>query len=168
MTGRHHQNNLSLCTVISRLVTLSRLFHSGSSTVKAAGNILDDIGNMFDDLADQLDAMLEWHPETLPLTGTKFLFSREKTWREASRRSGWSCDCGMNRHRETVEGSAPLSESTRAHLRISCTTSPQYWPVSQREHFALGHTPGNVTGAKTNSSCQRPDVFVCVCSVYYH
>ncbi|XP_030610594.1 caskin-2 isoform X2 [Archocentrus centrarchus] len=31
----------------------------GSSTVKAAGNILDDIGNMFDDLADQLDAMLE-------------------------------------------------------------------------------------------------------------
>lgn len=33
---------------------------SGSNTVKAAGNILDDIGNMFDDLADQLDAMLEW------------------------------------------------------------------------------------------------------------
>ncbi|KAK9530806.1 hypothetical protein VZT92_012287 [Zoarces viviparus] len=32
---------------------------SGNSTVKAAGNILDDIGNMFDDLADQLDAMLE-------------------------------------------------------------------------------------------------------------
>ncbi|CAB1312976.1 unnamed protein product, partial [Coregonus sp. 'balchen'] len=31
----------------------------GSSTVKAAGNILDDIGNMFDDLADQLDAMLD-------------------------------------------------------------------------------------------------------------
>ncbi|XP_013129305.1 caskin-2 isoform X3 [Oreochromis niloticus] len=31
----------------------------GSTTVKAAGNILDDIGNMFDDLADQLDAMLE-------------------------------------------------------------------------------------------------------------
>ncbi|KAM9426784.1 caskin-2 [Pholidichthys leucotaenia] len=31
----------------------------GSGTVKAAGNILDDIGNMFDDLADQLDAMLE-------------------------------------------------------------------------------------------------------------
>uniref|UniRef100_A0A3Q1EPP0 Caskin-2 n=1 Tax=Acanthochromis polyacanthus TaxID=80966 RepID=A0A3Q1EPP0_9TELE len=30
-----------------------------SSTVTAAGNILDDIGNMFDDLADQLDAMLE-------------------------------------------------------------------------------------------------------------
>ncbi|KAF7650982.1 hypothetical protein LDENG_00117550 [Lucifuga dentata] len=30
----------------------------GSGTVKAAGNILDDIGNMFDDLADQLDAML--------------------------------------------------------------------------------------------------------------
>ncbi|CAF90109.1 unnamed protein product, partial [Tetraodon nigroviridis] len=29
------------------------------STVKAAGNILDDIGSMFDDLADQLDAMLE-------------------------------------------------------------------------------------------------------------
>ncbi|XP_047232630.1 caskin-2-like isoform X3 [Girardinichthys multiradiatus] len=29
------------------------------SSVKAAGNILDDIGNMFDDLADQLDAMLE-------------------------------------------------------------------------------------------------------------
>uniref|UniRef100_A0A672GH13 Caskin-2 n=1 Tax=Salarias fasciatus TaxID=181472 RepID=A0A672GH13_SALFA len=35
------------------------LFSSGCSTVKAAGNILDDIGNMFDDLADQLDAMLE-------------------------------------------------------------------------------------------------------------
>uniref|UniRef100_A0A8C5DFV8 Caskin-2 n=1 Tax=Gouania willdenowi TaxID=441366 RepID=A0A8C5DFV8_GOUWI len=32
--------------------------YTGSS-VKAAGNILDDIGNMFDDLADQLDAMLE-------------------------------------------------------------------------------------------------------------
>uniref|UniRef100_A0A665X314 CASK interacting protein 2 n=1 Tax=Echeneis naucrates TaxID=173247 RepID=A0A665X314_ECHNA len=31
----------------------------GSSSVKAAGNILDDISNMFDDLADQLDAMLE-------------------------------------------------------------------------------------------------------------
>lgn len=30
-----------------------------SSSVKAAGSILDDIGNMFDDLADQLDAMLE-------------------------------------------------------------------------------------------------------------
>ncbi|KAL3048006.1 hypothetical protein OYC64_006731 [Pagothenia borchgrevinki] len=29
------------------------------SSVKAAGNILDDISNMFDDLADQLDAMLE-------------------------------------------------------------------------------------------------------------
>uniref|UniRef100_A0A8C9XRI7 Caskin-2 n=1 Tax=Sander lucioperca TaxID=283035 RepID=A0A8C9XRI7_SANLU len=41
------------------IVTHSCLFHSGSSTVKAAGNILDDIGNMFDDLADQLDAMLE-------------------------------------------------------------------------------------------------------------
>ncbi|XP_068439352.1 caskin-2-like [Clinocottus analis] len=32
---------------------------SGSGSVKAAGNILDDIGSMFDDLADQLDAMLE-------------------------------------------------------------------------------------------------------------
>ncbi|XP_024141294.1 caskin-2 isoform X2 [Oryzias melastigma] len=31
----------------------------GPSSVKAAGNILDDIGSMFDDLADQLDAMLE-------------------------------------------------------------------------------------------------------------
>ncbi|XP_058476877.1 caskin-2-like isoform X2 [Solea solea] len=31
----------------------------GGSSVKAAGNILDDISNMFDDLADQLDAMLE-------------------------------------------------------------------------------------------------------------
>ncbi|XP_034534566.1 caskin-1-like, partial [Notolabrus celidotus] len=31
----------------------------GGGTVKAAGNILDDIGSMFDDLADQLDAMLE-------------------------------------------------------------------------------------------------------------
>lgn len=39
--------------------TLSPLFPSGGTTVKAAGNILDDIGNMFDDLADQLDAMLE-------------------------------------------------------------------------------------------------------------
>uniref|UniRef100_A0A8C2K6R2 Caskin-2 n=1 Tax=Cyprinus carpio TaxID=7962 RepID=A0A8C2K6R2_CYPCA len=29
------------------------------STVKSAGNILDDIGNMFDDLADQLEAMLD-------------------------------------------------------------------------------------------------------------
>ncbi|XP_013879480.1 caskin-2 [Austrofundulus limnaeus] len=32
---------------------------SSSSSVTAAGNILDDIGCMFDDLADQLDAMLE-------------------------------------------------------------------------------------------------------------
>ncbi|KAM9715992.1 caskin-2 isoform 1-T2 [Menidia menidia] len=32
---------------------------SSTSSVKAAGNILDDIGNMFDDLAFQLDAMLE-------------------------------------------------------------------------------------------------------------
>uniref|UniRef100_A0A8C1CW03 CASK interacting protein 2 n=1 Tax=Cyprinus carpio carpio TaxID=630221 RepID=A0A8C1CW03_CYPCA len=31
----------------------------GISTVKSAGNILDDIGNMFDDLADQLEAMLD-------------------------------------------------------------------------------------------------------------
>ncbi|XP_023805125.1 caskin-2 isoform X4 [Oryzias latipes] len=31
----------------------------GPGSVKAAGNILDDIGSMFDDLADQLDAMLE-------------------------------------------------------------------------------------------------------------
>lgn len=31
----------------------------GTSSVTAAGNILDDIGNMFDDLAYQLDAMLE-------------------------------------------------------------------------------------------------------------
>ncbi|XP_017289445.1 caskin-2 isoform X2 [Kryptolebias marmoratus] len=31
----------------------------GGGSVKATGNILDDIGNMFDDLADQLDAMLE-------------------------------------------------------------------------------------------------------------
>uniref|UniRef100_A0A096M3G1 Caskin-2 n=1 Tax=Poecilia formosa TaxID=48698 RepID=A0A096M3G1_POEFO len=31
----------------------------GYNSVKAAGNILDDIGNMFDDLAVQLDAMLE-------------------------------------------------------------------------------------------------------------
>ncbi|XP_071249905.1 caskin-2-like isoform X1 [Salvelinus alpinus] len=30
-----------------------------SGTVKAAGNILDEIGNMFGDLADQLDAMLD-------------------------------------------------------------------------------------------------------------
>ncbi|XP_028312095.1 caskin-2 isoform X2 [Gouania willdenowi] len=30
-----------------------------TSSVKSAGNILDDIGNMFDDLADQLDAMLD-------------------------------------------------------------------------------------------------------------
>ncbi|XP_028454774.1 caskin-2 isoform X1 [Perca flavescens] len=31
----------------------------GSSTMKSAGTILDDIGSMFDDLADQLDAMLD-------------------------------------------------------------------------------------------------------------
>ncbi|KAF3858958.1 hypothetical protein F7725_021357 [Dissostichus mawsoni] len=37
----------------------SPVSHSGGSSVKAAGNILDDISNMFDDLADQLDAMLE-------------------------------------------------------------------------------------------------------------
>ncbi|XP_055787239.1 caskin-2-like isoform X4 [Salvelinus fontinalis] len=33
--------------------------NGGSGTVKAAGNILDEIGNMFGDLADQLDAMLD-------------------------------------------------------------------------------------------------------------
>ncbi|XP_072224187.1 caskin-2-like isoform X2 [Leuresthes tenuis] len=32
---------------------------SGTSSVRSAGTILDDIGNMFDDLADQLDAMLD-------------------------------------------------------------------------------------------------------------
>lgn len=44
---------------IAMVTALSCLVPSGRSTVKAAGNILDDIGNMFDDLADQLDAMLE-------------------------------------------------------------------------------------------------------------
>ncbi|XP_026171470.1 caskin-2 isoform X2 [Mastacembelus armatus] len=43
--------------VVNKLAQESSV--GGSSTVKAAGNILDDIGNMFDDLADQLDAMLE-------------------------------------------------------------------------------------------------------------
>ncbi|XP_067344136.1 caskin-2-like isoform X3 [Channa argus] len=45
--------------VVENKLALESSLDGGSSTVKAAGNILDDIGNMFDDLADQLDAMLE-------------------------------------------------------------------------------------------------------------
>ncbi|XP_045566063.1 caskin-2 isoform X1 [Salmo salar] len=45
--------------VVERKMSQDDCTDGGSSTVKAAGNILDDIGNMFDDLADQLDAMLD-------------------------------------------------------------------------------------------------------------
>ncbi|XP_064858733.1 caskin-2-like isoform X2 [Oncorhynchus nerka] len=45
--------------VVERKTSQDDCTDGGSSTVKAAGNILDDIGNMFDDLADQLDAMLD-------------------------------------------------------------------------------------------------------------
>ncbi|XP_071403621.1 caskin-2-like [Centroberyx affinis] len=45
--------------VVENKLAQDNSIDGGSSTVKAAGNILDDIGNMFDDLADQLDAMLE-------------------------------------------------------------------------------------------------------------
>ncbi|XP_038592600.1 caskin-2-like isoform X3 [Micropterus salmoides] len=45
--------------VVENKLAYGSCVDGGSSTVKAAGNILDDIGNMFDDLADQLDAMLE-------------------------------------------------------------------------------------------------------------
>ncbi|KAK6301490.1 hypothetical protein J4Q44_G00275430 [Coregonus suidteri] len=45
--------------VVERKMAQVDCTDGGSSTVKAAGNILDDIGNMFDDLADQLDAMLD-------------------------------------------------------------------------------------------------------------
>lgn len=44
---------------VERKLTLEDHSDGGTSTVKSAGNILDDIGNMFDDLADQLDAMLD-------------------------------------------------------------------------------------------------------------
>ncbi|XP_074519553.1 caskin-2 isoform X2 [Halichoeres trimaculatus] len=49
----------ALKVVENRLAQGSTVDGSSSGTVKAAGNILDDIGSMFDDLADQLDAMLE-------------------------------------------------------------------------------------------------------------
>ncbi|XP_028331961.1 caskin-2-like isoform X2 [Gouania willdenowi] len=49
----------ALRVVENRLAEGSSTDGSSNSSVKAAGNILDDIGNMFDDLADQLDAMLE-------------------------------------------------------------------------------------------------------------
>ncbi|XP_039644543.1 caskin-2-like isoform X3 [Perca fluviatilis] len=49
----------ALKVVENKLAQGSSVDSGSSSTVKAAGNILDDIGNMFDDLADQLDAMLE-------------------------------------------------------------------------------------------------------------
>ncbi|KAM4624144.1 caskin-2 [Polymixia lowei] len=49
----------ALKVVENKLAQSNSVDGSGSNTVKAAGNILDDIGNMFDDLADQLDAMLE-------------------------------------------------------------------------------------------------------------
>lgn len=45
--------------VVENKLALGNHTESSSSSVKVAGNILDDIGNMFDDLADQLDAMLE-------------------------------------------------------------------------------------------------------------
>uniref|UniRef100_A0AAY5JWE2 Caskin C-terminal domain-containing protein n=2 Tax=Esox lucius TaxID=8010 RepID=A0AAY5JWE2_ESOLU len=45
--------------VVERRLAENNCTHSDSSTVEAAGNILDDIGNMFDDLAEQLDAMLD-------------------------------------------------------------------------------------------------------------
>ncbi|XP_029933897.1 caskin-2 isoform X2 [Myripristis murdjan] len=45
--------------VVENKLAQDNSIDGGRSTVKAAGNILDDIGNMFDDLADQLDAMLE-------------------------------------------------------------------------------------------------------------
>ncbi|RXM95177.1 Caskin-1 [Acipenser ruthenus] len=44
---------------VERKLTLEDSRDCGNSTVRSAGNILDDIGNMFDDLADQLDAMLD-------------------------------------------------------------------------------------------------------------
>ncbi|XP_064843872.1 caskin-2-like isoform X8 [Oncorhynchus masou masou] len=44
---------------VERKLTQEDSPDGGNSTVKSAGNILDDIGNMFDDLADQLDAMLD-------------------------------------------------------------------------------------------------------------
>ncbi|KAJ8246431.1 hypothetical protein GJAV_G00267670 [Gymnothorax javanicus] len=44
---------------VERKLILEDNADGGTSTVKSAGNILDDIGNMFDDLADQLDAMLD-------------------------------------------------------------------------------------------------------------
>ncbi|MBN3313349.1 CSKI2 protein, partial [Atractosteus spatula] len=44
---------------VERKLTLEDNTDGGTSTVRSAGNILDDIGNMFDDLADQLDAMLD-------------------------------------------------------------------------------------------------------------
>uniref|UniRef100_A0A3Q1EN68 Caskin-2 n=1 Tax=Acanthochromis polyacanthus TaxID=80966 RepID=A0A3Q1EN68_9TELE len=49
----------ALKVVENKLAEGMDMYLHGSSTVTAAGNILDDIGNMFDDLADQLDAMLE-------------------------------------------------------------------------------------------------------------
>ncbi|XP_056152805.1 caskin-2-like [Lampris incognitus] len=45
--------------VVENKLAQDNSMDSGNSTMKAAGNILDDIGNMFDDLADQLNAMLE-------------------------------------------------------------------------------------------------------------
>uniref|UniRef100_A0A3Q2P2H3 Caskin-2-like n=1 Tax=Fundulus heteroclitus TaxID=8078 RepID=A0A3Q2P2H3_FUNHE len=45
--------------VVENELAQGSIVDGSSSSVKAAGNILDDIGNMFDDLADQLDAMLE-------------------------------------------------------------------------------------------------------------
>ncbi|XP_067286656.1 caskin-2 isoform X2 [Pseudorasbora parva] len=45
--------------VVERKLAQEDPAERGVNTVKAAGNILDDIGNMFDDLADQLEAMLD-------------------------------------------------------------------------------------------------------------
>uniref|UniRef100_A0A8C2AF13 Caskin-2 n=1 Tax=Cyprinus carpio TaxID=7962 RepID=A0A8C2AF13_CYPCA len=46
-------------TVVEKKLAQEDPADRGISTVKSAGNILDDIGNMFDDLADQLEAMLD-------------------------------------------------------------------------------------------------------------
>ncbi|XP_041078202.1 caskin-2-like isoform X4 [Polyodon spathula] len=49
----------SALQAVERKLMLEDSRDCGTSTVRSAGNILDDIGNMFDDLADQLDAMLD-------------------------------------------------------------------------------------------------------------
>lgn len=122
--------------------TFPRLSLSGGSTVKAAGNILDDIGNMFDDLADQLDAMLEWLPGFFSQVE-----QRKKSEIRTPVNSSWSPDSGEN----IVWGAfSPCSL------------------VIQSERFALGHPPGNVTGAKTKSSCKMSfQVSLCMFSIFF-